>query len=547
MTCVVTTSLTCVTGGSATSNTLTMTVNPTVATSLSITVSPNDTICAGTSVTFTAVPVNGGSPTYLWRINGGSTGITTSTFATTGLTNGQVVTCDMGSSLTCPSPATAVSNPITMTVNPVVSPTITITASPGTTICAGTVVTFSASITNGGSSPSYQWFVGGSPVGGNSPTFSTSSLINGNTVTCTLISNAPCATVSTVNSNTLTITVTAPVTPTISISANPGTTICAGTNVTFTASVTNGGGSPFYQWSVNGAPVGSNSFTYSTSGLGNGDTVTCVMTTSLTCVTGSSATSNTLTMTVEPVVTPTISISANPGFPVCQGTPVTFTATITNGGSNPTYVWKLNGNPTGVTLAVYTNSSLTTTDIVTCELTSNASCVSSPVVTSNPIVASMTTLNTVVNVNGPVLTAQQAGASYQWVDCNNGFAAVAGATSQSFTATVSGNYAVVLNLSGCADTSGCNSVIIAAVDGSGAVQKWTVYPNPSNGKFTLDPGNAAGQAEIWITDDFGKVVKWEKVDYSGRFESEINVAAGVYTLHIHSEGFDTDVKLVIIR
>jgi hypothetical protein len=52
-----------------------------------------------------------------------------------------------------------------------------------------------------------------------------------------------------------------------------------------------------------------------------------------TCLTGSPATSNTITMTVGSSMPASVSISANPGNTICQGTSVTFTAVPTNGGA----------------------------------------------------------------------------------------------------------------------------------------------------------------------------------------------------------------------
>ena len=85
--------------------------------------------------------------------------------------------------------------------------------------------------------------------------------------------------------------------PSISI-ASTATTICIGTPVTFTATPTNGGSTPAYQWKKNGVNVGTNSTTYSSSGLANGDVITCVLTSNASCANPTTATSNSSTMTV---------------------------------------------------------------------------------------------------------------------------------------------------------------------------------------------------------------------------------------------------------
>ena len=90
----------------------------------------------------------------------------------------------------------------------------------------------------------------------------------------------------------------------ISISANPGSFICSGTSVTFTAISVNGGTSPVYQWKINGANVGTNSNTYTTSTLANGDQVSCELTSNAACVSGSPAVSNTIMMAVS--IPPTV-------------------------------------------------------------------------------------------------------------------------------------------------------------------------------------------------------------------------------------------------
>ena len=377
-----TSSLACANPTTATSAGITMVVTSTVAPSVSIGADPGNTICAGTNVTFTATPTNGGTPSYQWKLNGNNVGTNSNTYQNASLANGDIVTVVITSSLACASPITATSNAIAMTVNPTVTPSVSMAANPGNTICTGTNVTFTATPTNGGT-PSYQWKLNGNNIGTNSNTYSNNALVNGDVITVVMTSSLACASPATVTSNAITMVVSGNVTPSVSIVANPGNTICTGTNVTFTATSTNGG-SPSYQWKLNGNNVGTNSNTYQNASLANGDVVTVVMTSSLTCASPATATSNAITMTISGNVTPSVSISASPGNTICAGTNVTFTATPTNGGT-PSYQWKLNGNNVGSNSNTYQNSTLVNGDAVTVILTSSLACASPATATSNVI------------------------------------------------------------------------------------------------------------------------------------------------------------------
>ena len=175
-------------------------------------------------------------------------------------------------------------------------------------------------------------------------------------------------------------TVTTSVTPSVSVSGT--SSICSGTSVTFTATPTNGGAGPSYQWKKNGTNVGTNSTTYTNVALVNGDIVSVVMTANNTCQTASTAT-NSVTMTVTSNVTPSVSITGTSN--ICTGTSTTFTATPTNGGSVPSYQWKLNSSNIGTNSTTYTNSGLTNGDIVSVVMTANNTCQTTSTGTSNSI------------------------------------------------------------------------------------------------------------------------------------------------------------------
>ena len=61
---------------------------------------------------------------------------------------------------------------------------------------------------------------------------------------------------------TISVTVNPSITPSVASGAS-STSACGGNAITFTATPTNGG-TPTYQWYLNGNPVGSNSATYTT-------------------------------------------------------------------------------------------------------------------------------------------------------------------------------------------------------------------------------------------------------------------------------------------
>ena len=101
----------------------------------SVTISANPTgwICEGTSVTFTASTVNGGTPAYQWRNKGVDIpGANSSTYTSTSLADGDIITCAMTSSLVCVAVSPVISNAITMSVKTRPVPTISGSAS----VCA---------------------------------------------------------------------------------------------------------------------------------------------------------------------------------------------------------------------------------------------------------------------------------------------------------------------------------------------------------------------------------------------------------------------------
>lgn len=383
---ILTSSGNCLTSPTGTSNDIVMTVNAPASPSVSISANPAGAICAGDNVIFTAVPILGGTtPSYQWKRNGINVGINSSVFSTSALANGDVITVVLTSNSACATTPTATSNQIVMIVDPIVTPTVSIVNNPAFPVCSGTAITFTATPGNGGTTPSYQWQLNGANVGTNSPNHTTTLLANGNTVRVILSSNARCVSPTTKISNVIAATITPLVTPAVNIVPSPAGAICAGTNVTFTATPVNGGATPSYQWQVNGINVGTNSNTFSSSSLTNGNQVKVTLTSNANCAVPTTVASNIINMTVNPVLIPNVTIGVLPAGPICGGANVTFTATPTNGGAAPNYQWKINGTNAGTNSSTFSSATLQNSDVVTVILTSNALCVSPAQDTSNVI------------------------------------------------------------------------------------------------------------------------------------------------------------------
>ena len=164
---------------------------------------------------------------------------------------------------------------------------------------------------------------------------------------------------------------------------------CAGLPFVFTPVPTNAGAAPTYRWFVNNILVASGP-TYSVTTLRNGDQVRVELTPTVgTCTSGLAEATVTISLTLAPL--PTVTISTQAVFPVCPRVPVTFQlATVTASGTSPLYQWQVDGVavPGGQGLT-FTSTTLRNGQAVTLALSTATACGSITVV-SNAIPVSLT-------------------------------------------------------------------------------------------------------------------------------------------------------------
>ncbi len=313
----------------ALSNVLTISVLPVTAPG---SLGSDQTICAGsTPAPLASTAASGGSGIYAyqWESSLDNTTWTPINGATaTAYAPGKLSTTTYyRRRVTSGVCAAAVSNMVTISVQPLLTPSVQL-ATPSAQ-CAGLPFSFTPAVANVGATPTYQWLVNGTQVA-TTPTYTSSTLATGDQVKVIVTPAAGfCATGSA--TATVAISLTPVVQPTLAIAAQTALPVCVGTPITFAlTSVTTAGPSPQYQWQVDGVDVpGATGTTFSSASLRDGQVVTLVLHTTICAPLV--ATSN----KVNAGITQSVVVSAGPDVTVMEGESVLLQGE-TNG-SNPTW------------------------------------------------------------------------------------------------------------------------------------------------------------------------------------------------------------------
>lgn len=240
--------------------------------------------------------------------------------------------------------------------------------------------------------PIYQWNVNGTPIAGeNKDSLIRSTWAPLDTITLTVSTTNTCVAVPSVTSNKLSYKIYTSVVPTLAMFSKD--TICSGTSLTFTTKDTLKGLSPVYKWTKNSTVVGTSTNTLTRTDIANGDTITCMLTSSFKCATPRTVTAQKI-ITVIPTVTPTVSITKDVNK-ICSGDSVTFTPAVTNGGTNPTYSWTFNSVKVDSTLTPRRFKISNTSDAAMFSMTSSLVCANPKTVSLKATLPSIGLLNTI--------------------------------------------------------------------------------------------------------------------------------------------------------
>jgi hypothetical protein len=265
------------------------------------------------------------------------------------------------------------------------------------------------------------------------------------------------------------------------------------------------------------------------------------------CGNGSMSTPFSVSISALPSAAGTITGTAS----VCQGTSgVSYSVTSITGATS--YTWTL---PAGATIAsgALTNSIMVdfgtgaSSGVIT--VVGNNSCGNGTVspnynVTLNPVPATPTISLT---ANNELLSSSTTG--NQWYLDGT---AIPGATGQSYTPMQSGTYTCIVTLSGCSSAvSNPISVVMTGVRDLSNTLPVLLYPNPNNGRFTLQiDGVESQEVDLSVVNALGVTIfERQGVAVSENYKEVIDLSsspAGIYWVKLTNK-YSRVVKKVIIR
>ena len=256
-------------------------------------------------------------------------------------------------------------------VTPLVTPLVTMATATTSEICAGSTVTYTTAVVNGGTAPAYEWYVNGVTTGVTASAYSYAPA-DADSLSVMLTSDVACVTTATATASMI-IDVLPNVLPYASITASPNDTLCEGTPVTLSVTTENAGTMPELTWWKNSA-IAATGTSYSFTPADD-DAVVLSLSSNAPCRTADVVYSNVIAMQVDESYLPVVNIVAVPGLNIATGQPVTFTAYVGAAGSTPTYKWAVNSVVVaGATNATFTAANLNNKDSVSCTVKGSGVC-----------------------------------------------------------------------------------------------------------------------------------------------------------------------------
>ncbi|MCX2744378.1 T9SS type A sorting domain-containing protein [Mangrovivirga sp. M17] len=148
------------------------------------------------------------------------------------------------------------------------------------------------------------------------------------------------------------------------------------------------------------------------------------------------------------------------------------------------------------------------------------------------------------STDGSTITVNNTNVTYQWLDCNNNYAIIPGETNQSFTPVENGTYAAELTKNSCVDTTACVEINTLGIIDNDFGDDLKVYPNPTDGNFSIEMGGYFKNVEISIFEIDGKLIRSAVFNNQKTIDLTITEKPGIYLIGISAENKKATIRLL---
>lgn len=142
------------------------------------------------------------------------------------------------------------------------------------------------------------------------------------------------------------------------------------------------------------------------------------------------------------------------------------------------------------------------------------------------------TIDTSTTQNGFTITANENGAVYQWLDCDNNYALIPGETAQFLSVTLNGKYAVEVSANGCIDTSACIEIIDISISESALINTIQLFPNPTDGLVNIQFNSEFKHLKVNVKDVTGSLIQKQTFEKGNELILHLDQPKGVYIIEL---------------
>ncbi len=143
-------------------------------------------------------------------------------------------------------------------------------------------------------------------------------------------------------------------------------------------------------------------------------------------------------------------------------------------------------------------------------------------------------IDTSVVQYGNTLSSNELYATYQWLDCDNNYVPISGATNKDFLSTKNGNFSVLISKNDCIDTSSCYSITQVSSINQNKLTKCLITPNSTTGIISIDFGEAVN-FELSVFNLNGQLVYKNKYSTNKIATLDLPISKGLYLIRVETK------------